>query len=109
MSLTKSGVEYNLAISKFIYKWGNFRFHFSSQTHLNKFALNVRKRIEWLDDSLSRRFKFIIKSEDLSIFQLYHQIETRGFYIVMAGLDGEEVVYTSPEEVEIHARVVDDG
>ena len=96
---TRNGIEYNLWDSHYICDWGCYRFYFSSATHLAKFKKNIKIRIEWLDDSLSRRFRFDVIVPSLAVFQLYRQVETRGFLIFNAD-KGEW--YDCPENITFH-------
>lgn len=80
--LTKNGVCYDIEESPYYHDCHGFRFYFSSLPHLAKFKRDCLVKEEWLTDSLSRRFKFMIDATVLAVFQLYTQVETRGFYIV---------------------------
>lgn len=82
MSVTKSGVCYDLGESPYSYSWRGLTYYFSSVNHCEKFIRDVRKREQWLDDSLSRRFKVSVHLPILADVQLYAQVETRGFRIV---------------------------
>lgn len=79
--ITEYGVCYDVRNSPYVYEWRSYRFHFSSVKHLEKFRDNVRMREEWLEDSLTRRFKYRVHAAWLAVFQLYAQVETRGFYV----------------------------
>lgn len=94
--ITRGGVCYDLRSSPFWFDYEDegIRFMFSSETHLEKFYRLYSKREEWLSDSLTRRFKYVVNAEALSVFQLYRQVETRGFCIYV---DGE--CYTTSDSV----------
>ena len=78
---TKNGIEYDLTRTPYSSTWDCYTFFFSSATHLEKFEYRRQARIDWLCDSLSRRFHVEIDASVLAVFQLYMQIETRGFRI----------------------------
>ncbi len=98
-SLTRNGVCYSIMDSPFYQDYGGYRFFFSSETHRSKFFEKARIREEWLTDSLSRRFHFKFDASLLAIFQLYDQVESRGFYVVCEG--GQEL--NSLDDVKIKA------
>ena len=77
-----SPVAYDLENSPYDYSWGGFIFYFSTQAHRDKFANNINKKIDWLNDSLSRRFHIVVNVPEFAVFQLYQQIEGRGFYVI---------------------------
>jgi len=95
--ITKSGVCYTLSDSPFTYEWRGITYFFSSESHRRRFMEKVRAKEEWLDDSLSRRFKCTVHLPILANIQLYTQIETRGFYIQTD--DGME--YYNPESIYV--------
>lgn len=93
--LTPSGVCYDLPNSPFVQSYKGFKFYFSSETHREKFIRTVKIKEEWLNDSLTRRFKFNVSAEWIAIFQNYIRIETRGFHVV----DNEGRVWKSKEDL----------
>ena len=99
MAMTSHGVCYNLHESPYTFEWRGFVYFFSSEPHRAKFVRNLRKREEWLDDSLSRRFRCTVHLPILADVQLYSQVETRGFLIQTD--DGSE--YTLPSSVYVMA------
>lgn len=80
-NLTPYGVCYDLSDSPFTYRVGGYQFNFSSVKHLEAFQAKLDVKTEWLSDSLSRRFKMPINATLLATFQLYNQVETRGFFV----------------------------
>ena len=80
--LTPFGVCNNLARTPFKSQWGKYTFHFSSVKHKESFDSKLQVRIPWLNDSMSKRFKFEVDVSQIAVFQLYCQVETRGFYVV---------------------------
>lgn len=100
--ITAYGVCYNVAESPYIEELHGYRFFFSSMPHLKKFREMWNEREAWLDDSLSRRFKYSIHADMLAVFQLYQQIETRGFHV--EAYFGS--VWEAPEEVEFKVSVM---
>lgn len=102
--LTKSGVCYRLSKSPFYEDYKGYRFFFSSETHRRNFHAKARIKEQWLSDSLSRRFHFDVDASEIAIFQLYWQIETRGFYVVSE--TGRE--YYSLRDVGMRTRMVEE-
>ena len=80
-SQTKSPVHNYLPSSPFVLKHGDWLFYFSTEKHMIKFSNEIDKKQEWLCDSLSRRFHIPVNARELAAFQLYQQIEGRGFYV----------------------------
>lgn len=95
MATTKYGVAYAFDESAFDVCYGVWVFRFSSMKHKERFCSLVQARVDWLGDSLSRRFKYPIEAAYLAAFQLYQQVETRGFYVIHC-----DKVYRSPDEIE---------
>lgn len=85
----------------FVVEFGYYELHFSTAAHAAKFQDNVWKRIEWLNDSLSRRFKCSVDAAHLAVIQLYTQIEGRGFYVVYRGK-----LYRSASDIEVAVAIV---
>ena len=81
MTITKSGVTYNLEGSPYWVERHGMRFMFSSNSHRMKFMQYVRMKEDWLCDSFQKRFHFAIDAELIACLQLYVKTETRGFRI----------------------------
>lgn len=80
VNTTPYGVCYDLPDSPYAVRCGVWSFHFSTQRNARNFNDKVSGRREWLTDSLTRRFHYVVTADVLAIFQLYEQIEKRGFY-----------------------------
>lgn len=80
-SQTKSPVCYDLRKTQWQAQHGEFVFSFSTCAHRDKFLRECDKRIDWLNDSMSRRFHVPCDFEPLALVQLYQQIEGRGFLV----------------------------
>ena len=106
MKLTRSNIAYNLEVSphsaEMRYCGGQYlTFIFSSELYKNKFLEKRQENREYIEQSLKKRFGFVINAEILSDIRLYTNIEKRGFLIVKEGekikclnniiLDGERV------------------
>lgn len=81
VKMTKSGVVYDVKNSPFQVERNGYIFKFSSEPHRHKFIRDAQVKEEWLNDSLSRRFRIKVDFILLADIQLYQQIEQRGFYI----------------------------
>lgn len=93
---TVNGVYYDVSSSPLCTSRNGYRYYFSSQTHFDKFLLKAPIKEEWLNDSMSRRFKFEFQISVIADMQLYMQIETRGFYVVD---EISELDFRSPDEL----------
>ena len=58
MTLTKNGICYDLKESPYFYFVGVYKFFFSCHAHLVKFSKGLEANRDWLNDSMTRRFKF---------------------------------------------------
>ena len=85
VEITNNGVCYDLENTPYIIERDGIEYHFSSETHRGKFVREVRKREDWLTDSLSRRFKCRFDASKLAALQLYSQVETRGYFVIVGG------------------------
>lgn len=96
-SQTKSPVVYNLMDSHFEVDMMGYVFRFSTQRHAEKFEQSASSKVRWMNDSMTRRFHIPCRFDELALFQLYMQIEGRGFLVYDKD---EEIWYHSPEEVK---------
>ena len=101
-SQTKKAVHYDLKTTPFTVAEHGLDFHFSSVKHAEKFGREALSRVEWLNDSMTRRFHIPCKFDELALFQLYQQIEGRGFCVYDIH---SEVWYHSAEEVKLFIDV----
>lgn len=83
---TKNGIVYRLTDSPYKCTWRGLVFFFSSALHLKKFQDKLNGRIEWLNDSMARRFHFSVEVDYIAVLQLYCQVETRGFAVYDEGI-----------------------
>ena len=97
MALTKNGICYDLKNSPYFCSVGFHRFVFSSPAHLVKFRKGLEANREWLNDSMTRRFKFNMSLDMLADFSLYRKTETRGFLIIN---ESTGVAYECAENIE---------
>ena len=86
VKFTRGGITYDLVNSPYrrrvVYSPGRgITFAFSSQLYKNKFDRDLEDHRAKINESLSNRFGFEIKSDMLSDIKLYSTIEKRGFYI----------------------------
>ena len=103
MVLTKNGICYDLKNSPYFCSVGFYTFFFSSPAHLNKFKEGLEANREWLNDSMTRRFKFNMSLGVLADLSLYRKIETRGFLIIN---ESTGVAYECPESIEFHGMKI---
>lgn len=103
MVLTKNGICYDLKNSPYFCSVGFYKFFFSSPAHLVKFRRELEANREWLNDSMTRRFKFDMDMELLADFSLYRKIETRGFLIIN---ESTGVAYECPKSIEFHGMKI---
>ena len=103
MVLTKNGICYDLKNSPYFCSVGFYKFFFSSPAHLVKFRKGLEANREWLNDSMTRRFKFNMDMELLADFSLYRKIETRGFLIIN---ESTGVAYECAENIEYRGTII---
>lgn len=101
--ITKNGICYDLSRSPYVCSVANWTYYFSSPSHMNKFKSNISSNRDWLNDSMSRRFKFTMSLDLLADLSLYRKIETRGFR-VCCEMNGD--VYECPESIEFHGTTI---
>lgn len=94
-NVSKYGVAYDLASSPYVADCAGYVFHFSTMAHMRKFVNGVQSRIDWLNDSLSRRFHMTIIADEIAIMQWYSMCETRGFLVLAP--DGKR--FKCPENI----------
>ncbi len=86
-SQAKSPVSYDLSNEAYKSSWEEYDFYFSTMAHKYKFDSQIKTRIDWLNDSLSRRFHFEVHADAIAVFQLYKMVEGRGFKVYDNFLD----------------------
>lgn len=101
--ITKNGICYDLSRSPYVCSVANWTYYFSSPSHMNKFKSNISSNRDWLNDSMSRRFKFTMSLDLLADLSLYRKIETRGFLIIN---ESTGVAYECPESIEFHGMKI---
>lgn len=79
--MTRNGVVYDLRFSEYEYTFYPLTFLFSSESHREKFAERVNVKVDWLNDSFSKRFHIEVRVDLLAALQCYMQVETRGFRV----------------------------
>lgn len=89
-------IYHNLDISPYDTQYGDWHFRFSTEKHQKKFETELAKHMDWLNDSISRRFHVKFDSGMLAPVSLYCRIEGRGFYIYNK-ITGE--TYRNPNDV----------
>lgn len=84
-NLTRNGVAKDLSTSPYVFTEFIYGFpldlHFSSKLHLTNFMKKREENYRMLYNHLYKRFKFKVDCRMLADCNLYHKIETRGFYI----------------------------
>lgn len=77
----KTAIAYQLDNEDYSVKVERYTFYFSSMIAKRKFERDYAKRVEWLRDSLTRRFHFHVDADWVAIFQWYMICEGRGFRV----------------------------
>lgn len=98
-SQTKSPVCNDLRKTQWQAMYKCFCFNFSTMKHRDKFLEQIENKVQWMNDSMSRRFHVPCDFELLAMVQLYMQIEGRGFMFFDTET-GE--VYESPDELTFY-------
>lgn len=97
---SRNGVFYDLSKSPLRATYCGITFTFSSELHRQRFERLAAQRIEWMDDSMSRRIGIRMDMAFPALIQLYRQTETRG---VLIEIDG--VSYTCLAELAFAGRL----
>lgn len=102
--LTRNGIAYNLSLSpyKTTIKYDEndyITYKFSSKLYKDNFKSKLKVHRENINNSLSKRFGFSIKTEKLSDLKLYSSIEKRGFLI-----ETREGIYECLNTIELDGR-----
>lgn len=79
--ITRNGVCYVLPKSPYKCTLYGMTFYFSSENHQDKFLSELDEHIAKINESLSARFKLVVKADELAAVLFYKKVETRGFYI----------------------------
>lgn len=83
--LTRNGIAKDLKTSPYIFTEiidnKKVDFYFSSMLHLNNFKKRREVNYNMIYNYIYKRFKFKYNCRMLADCNLYHKIETRGFYI----------------------------
>ena len=96
--ISSSGVFYgDLKDSPFKVNINGYTFYFSQKCKLDRFLNDIKVKVEWLNDSLSKRFKMPFDVFDLALFNLYSKVETRGFTY---SYDGQ--YFDSPPTIKVY-------
>ena len=77
----KTAIAYQLDNEDYTVEVGRYTFYFSSMIAKKKFVCNYNNRVEWLRDSLTRRFHFHVDADWIAVFQWYMICEGRGFRV----------------------------
>lgn len=83
MPKTRNGVYYNLTESEFVAEAADFRFYFSSASHMNKFKARIFDATNDFNERITKRYGINPGETILPAIALYMKIETRGFYITL--------------------------
>ena len=84
MPPTRSGVYYDLSESPYTFECRGIRYYFSTPRHMERFLDLFMEREEVMTRTMSKRVG--ITEVDMRVaadLQLYRQIETRGFHVVL--------------------------
>ena len=85
MNITKYGVAYNFKTSPFVEEvnYNNYCLHFvfSSENNRLRFIKKLKDNRNYIETSLTKRFKFNVTLNILSDLSLYSKVENRGFLI----------------------------
>lgn len=84
--MTRGGVFYNLYDSPYTVQLSSGHIlYFSSNNHKMKYIEEYQAYVDYVNESLSRRFKFNIKIDTIGLIVFYSKVETRGFLVVKGG------------------------
>lgn len=97
--MTRRGIFYDLSESCFNITVNGFVLFFSSIYNLRRFKSKIYENREFINNSLSKRFNFCIKLDEIAMIKTYISIEKRGF-LLYNSITGEW--YTCIEEIKLN-------
>lgn len=83
MPPTRNGVFHELVDSPFSYETCGMEFRFSSQRHLDRFREQLVARQVAMSATMSKRIGCEVDMSSVAALQLYRQVETFGFMVVV--------------------------
>lgn len=83
--ITRNGIYNNLKISPYKVNTDEFTFHFSSKLNLTKFKNAINFWVIDVNEKMEKKFGITITDLNLAHFLLYEKIESRGYYVTIAG------------------------
>ena len=86
VKLTRSGIAHDLKMSPYqvtvkYEEGGELTYVFSSKMYTEKFMEKLEDNRDKINESLSKRFGFMIHINKIADLKLYSMVETRGFLI----------------------------
>lgn len=100
--LTRAGVCYDLTRTPYRADALGFTLYFSSLSHKRAFEARLDSKIDWLADSMTRRFRVRMDMAQLACIHHYRQVETRGFRVEDRATGR---VYTRPQDMTFSVGV----
>lgn len=97
--MTRRGVFYDLSESCFNITVNGFVLFFSSIYNLRRFKSKISDNRNFINTSLSKRFNFCIKLDEIAMIKTYTLIEKRGF-LIYNSITGEW--YTCLSEIKLN-------
>ena len=97
---SRRGIYYRLPESEYRLRFGPIEFYFSSAVYRDKFAERINAEIDIYNYRKTVRTGIRSTAVFTPAFELYKQIEKRGFYAKLYWL-GREYVIEKPEDLKI--------
>ena len=102
-NLTRNGVAKDLANSPYIYtvitESDVLHLYFSSKLHMKRFNEKRGDNYNMIYNYIYKRFKYQVDCRLLADLNLYHKIETRGFYVKL-----NKEVYLCPDNITLNGE-----
>lgn len=102
-NLTRNGVAKDLSKSPYVFTEfiGDKRLDlfFSSKLHLRNFSEKRQENYNMIYNYIYKRFKYQVDCKMLADLNLYHKIETRGFYVIL-----NKEVYLCPNSIILNGE-----
>lgn len=99
--MTAKGIYLDLDESTYFYRYGNYKFYFSSKLYRGNFIKRVEQGIKKEKDKFEARYNVVVTNQIFYAFYVYATIEKRGFRVVD---------YTTKEELrqmpDVYLKIV---
>ena len=80
--MTAKGIYLDLEESTYFYRFGNYKFYFSSKLYRGNFIKRVEQGIKREKDKFECKYNVVVTNQIFFAFYIYATIEKRGFRVI---------------------------